>query len=226
MIRKYAEIFCWKNVSSFCSAKATHIFSAKNIRILFIESAKTVNEMTLNELVKLTTLWTTGPWFWCKWPSWVDASLNLNSSSSAWNVKVYFLGKVGKISVFRLLTLPVEWLRLSKQCFQQTGPWRNKILSVSGLIHQKIKADWENYLIHSCQIWHMKSQKLMVYTLNNWVILWGKWHYENAYSNILKILPPKKNKNFKIKKSDSFHSSIQNIDCRYSFFRTTSTGRF
>ena len=50
-----------KNVSSFCSAKATHIFSAKNLRILYIESAKTVNEMTLNELIKLTTLWTTGP---------------------------------------------------------------------------------------------------------------------------------------------------------------------
>ena len=57
---------CWnfllKNVSSFCSAKATHIFPAKNIIILCIESAKTVNEMTLNELIKLTTLWTTGPW--------------------------------------------------------------------------------------------------------------------------------------------------------------------
>ena len=61
MIRKYAKIFCWKNVSSFCNAKATHIFSAKNIRILCIESAKTVNEMTVNEIVKLTTLWTTGP---------------------------------------------------------------------------------------------------------------------------------------------------------------------
>ena len=56
------KFFAEKNVSSFCSAKATHIFSAKNIRILYIESAKTVNEMTLNELVKLTTLWTTGPW--------------------------------------------------------------------------------------------------------------------------------------------------------------------
>ena len=44
-------------------AKATHIFSAKNIRILYIEYTKTVNEMTLNELVKLTTLRTTGPWF-------------------------------------------------------------------------------------------------------------------------------------------------------------------
>ena len=52
------KFFAEKNVS-----KATHIFSAKNIRILYIESAKTVNEMTLNELVKLTTLWTTGPRF-------------------------------------------------------------------------------------------------------------------------------------------------------------------
>ena len=43
-------------------AFATHIFSAKNITILYIESAKIANEMTLNELVKLTTIWTTGPW--------------------------------------------------------------------------------------------------------------------------------------------------------------------
>ena len=61
MICKYAEIFCCENVSSFCTAKATHIFSAKNIRILYIESAKSVNKTNLNELVKLTTLWTTGP---------------------------------------------------------------------------------------------------------------------------------------------------------------------
>ena len=48
---------------AFAVQNATHIFfSAKNIRILYIESAKKVNEMTLNELVKLTTLWTTGPW--------------------------------------------------------------------------------------------------------------------------------------------------------------------
>ena len=40
---------------------AFHIFSAKNIRILCIESSKTVNEMSLNKLVKLTMLWTTGP---------------------------------------------------------------------------------------------------------------------------------------------------------------------
>ena len=50
------KFFAEKNVSSFCKAKATHIFSEKNISILYIESAKTVNEMTLNELIKLTTL--------------------------------------------------------------------------------------------------------------------------------------------------------------------------
>ena len=61
-MHKYAEIFCWKNVSRFCSAKATHIFLAKNIRIFYIETAETAIEMNLNELVKLTTLWTTGPW--------------------------------------------------------------------------------------------------------------------------------------------------------------------
>ena len=61
MIRKYAEIFCWKKL--WVAFAATHIFSAKNIRILYIESAKTVNDITPNELVKLMMLWTTGPWF-------------------------------------------------------------------------------------------------------------------------------------------------------------------
>ena len=59
---------CWNVLlkKKMWVAKATHIFfQQKNITILYIESAKTVkcNEMTLNKLVKLTTLWTTGPWF-------------------------------------------------------------------------------------------------------------------------------------------------------------------
>ena len=39
---------------------------------------------------------------------------------------------------------------------------------------------------------------------------------KHAYSNILKILPPK-NEYFQIKNSDFFffHISAQNIDCRY-----------
>ena len=38
---------------------------------------------------------------------------------------------------------------------------------------------------------------------------------KHAYSNILKILPPK-NENFQIKNSDIFQDSAQNIDCEYS----------
>ena len=39
---------------------------------------------------------------------------------------------------------------------------------------------------------------------------------KHAYSNILKILQPKKEKKNKIKNSDIFHISAQNIDYRYS----------
>ena len=38
---------------------------------------------------------------------------------------------------------------------------------------------------------------------------------KHAYSNILKILSPKK-ENFQIKNSDIFHIPAQNIDCGYS----------
>ena len=38
---------------------------------------------------------------------------------------------------------------------------------------------------------------------------------KHAYSDILKILPPK-NENCQIKNSDIFHTSAQNIDCGYS----------
>ena len=55
------KFFAEKMWVAFAVQKLLTFFSAKNIGILYIESAKIVNEMTLNELVKLTTLWTTGP---------------------------------------------------------------------------------------------------------------------------------------------------------------------
>ena len=64
-IKWYANMlkfFAEKMWVAFAVQKLLTFFSAKNIRLLYLESAKTVNEMTLNELVKLTTLWTTGPW--------------------------------------------------------------------------------------------------------------------------------------------------------------------
>ena len=39
---------------------------------------------------------------------------------------------------------------------------------------------------------------------------------KHAYSNILKILPPKKIEKIQIKISDIFHISFQNTDCGYS----------
>ena len=44
---------------------------------------------------------------------------------------------------------------------------------------------------------------------------------KQAYSNILKFLPPK-NENLQMKNTDNFHISAQNIDCVYSLERVGS----
>ena len=59
----YANIFAEKNVSSFCKSYS-HFFS-KNTCELAIILIRTVNILTTNKLVKLTMLWTTGPWSGC-----------------------------------------------------------------------------------------------------------------------------------------------------------------
>ena len=53
--------FAEKNVSSFCITKATHIFAEKSINLFEYTLATTVNEFAINELMKLTMLWTIGP---------------------------------------------------------------------------------------------------------------------------------------------------------------------
>ena len=55
------KFFAEKMWVAFAEQKLLTFFQRK-ISEYCIKSAKTVNEMTLNELVKLTTLWTTGPW--------------------------------------------------------------------------------------------------------------------------------------------------------------------
>ena len=47
---------------SFCIAKASLIFSTKNISVFGYKVIKHLTSWPLNELVKLTMLWTTGPW--------------------------------------------------------------------------------------------------------------------------------------------------------------------
>ena len=51
---------------SFCSAKASLIFSTKNISEFGYKVIKHLIIWPLNELVKLTMLWTTGPRFLCR----------------------------------------------------------------------------------------------------------------------------------------------------------------
>ena len=45
-------IFCCKNVSSFCNAKATHNFSAKNMNVFAIFQDRNSNITLANNLVK------------------------------------------------------------------------------------------------------------------------------------------------------------------------------
>ena len=47
---------------AFAFSKATNIFFSKKTCELNIVLTRTVNILTTNELIKLTMLWTTGPW--------------------------------------------------------------------------------------------------------------------------------------------------------------------
>ena len=55
------------------NVKLLTFFFSKNTCELDIVLTRTVNILTTNELVKLTMLWTTEPWFYkvVKWAEWV-----------------------------------------------------------------------------------------------------------------------------------------------------------
>ena len=53
-------------MSRFCICKSYSHFFSKNTCEFGIVLTRTVNILTTNELLKLTTLWTTGPWFYVK----------------------------------------------------------------------------------------------------------------------------------------------------------------
>ena len=71
---------------------------------------------------------------------------------------------------------------------------------------------------HSMFVWTSKNKKKKHLSVENHKFgeNVGSWSLrKHAYSNILKILPPK-NENFQIKNSDIFHISAPNMDCGYS----------
>ena len=71
---------------SFCLAKASLIVSTKNISVF---GYKVVNHLTswpLNELVKLTMLWTTGPRWCVKMKKWLNDKLcRSRADCSSWS---------------------------------------------------------------------------------------------------------------------------------------------
>ena len=71
----------------------------------------------------------------------------------------------------------------------------------------KLKSYWDNEGVI------MKVPSMKPHTVINWIQ--SLTLRKHAYSNILKILPPK-NENFQIKNSYILHISDQNIDCGYS----------
>ena len=70
----------------------------------------------------------------------------------------------------------------------------------------------ENVISDTCALGQPRMQSLLMRTTKTEPSVPLRKH---AYSNILKILPPKI-ENFQIKNPDIFHTSAQNIDCRYS----------
>ena len=61
LISQIYQYLLLKNVISFCSAKASLIYSTKNFSVFVYKVIKHLTNWPLNELVKLTMLWTTGP---------------------------------------------------------------------------------------------------------------------------------------------------------------------
>ena len=66
LISQICQYFLLENVKIFCSAKASLIFSRKNFSVFGYEVVKHLMSWPLNKLVKLTMLWTSGPW-WVLW---------------------------------------------------------------------------------------------------------------------------------------------------------------
>ena len=80
---------------------------------MYIESAKTVNEMTLNELVKLKMLWTTGPWYFSNSSTknmlWYSLEVPRWGASNEYQQHIFSLGnKKNIMQIPRLIWSYVE----------------------------------------------------------------------------------------------------------------------
>ena len=84
----------------------------------------------------------------------------------------------------------------------------NDVNTICDATSSTLVARRDNVLKGNISFWELQS--FLVYRIRISASL-----RKHAYSNILKIFPPK-NENFQIKNSNIFHISAQNIDCWYS----------
>ena len=101
----YTLISCWKNVSK-CKSYS-HFFS-KNACELDVVLTRTVNILTTNKLVKLTTLWTTGPW--CDKPKCVFGHMQTAKSQVSQSTSCFIVLCENKRQHY-------QWTQLCQNCF-------------------------------------------------------------------------------------------------------------
>ena len=104
---------------SFCSAKASLIFSTKNISVFGYKVVKHLTSWPLNELVKLMMLWTTGPWCTVI----ISALISLTAVLSLYNSHPWDSKK---------LVVVGRWLLWRGQIYSKTALWRYWKLAVLG----------------------------------------------------------------------------------------------
>ena len=96
LISEICQYFLLKKVKSFCIAKASLIFSIKNISVFGCKAVKHLTNWPLNELIKLKMLWTTGPWYF---------KINVLVFEKVWDNRSWNVKKNRKINVFVLYSL-------------------------------------------------------------------------------------------------------------------------
>ena len=84
---------------------APHIFSSKNISTLDFRRTRILNESLTNDFVKLTMLWTTGPWF----------TLIVYSSYSAGEEKYPYFLFHGETALCKILKFQGETANFSEK---------------------------------------------------------------------------------------------------------------
>ena len=129
----YTLIFLLKKMwVAFALAKATHIFFSKNTCELDILLTRTVNILTTNELIKLTQLWTSGPWSSCDRPD----SLYGNTSSERRTLLDFWKSFSDKQSKF-------WWFFATKRALRTHGlwPWIWKLISKAS-VYEPLFGEW------------------------------------------------------------------------------------